>query len=432
MKKETVFHALMIATVLAMGAGSGSRVIAAQAQAPAQQASPWKDRAEYDAYNLIEQAKEPNQRVELADKYLAAYPESKVAERVHAIKLQAYQQLNNTPKTEEAATKVLEINPKNFQALFLLSYLIPRTSLNAQDPGTEKKLTAAADYAKRGLEQLECLPLPQGMAPEEFQKQKNQSAAVFHQTAGFVALQMKEYEQAEQALRKSSEMNPNDALGFYWLGLAELSPKPAKYDPGIWAMARAISITGPTALPAATQQQVKEYLTKLYDARHGSDEGMEQLLAQAAAAPFPPADFHVKSVEEIAAEAPPEPEAPPPPVARELSVKAEELNSFDVIEKYLQAGGEKEADTWELLKGASLPLPGKVIAATPAARPKTIQVAVSPELQAQEGKFDVELTLAAPHSKALAKGQMIQFEGTVDSYRAKPFLLRLTEGKITP
>jgi len=431
MKKETVFHALMIAIVLAMGAGSGSRVIVAQAQAQAQQASPWKDRAEYDAYNAIEQAKEPNQRVELADKYLAAYPESKMAERVYAIKLQAYQQLNNNPKIEEAAAKVLEINPKNFQALFLLSYLIPRT-LNAQDTAMDKKLDSAADYSKRGLEQLAALPVPPGMSPEDFQKQKDQSAAVFHQTAGFVALQKKEYEQAEQALHKSAEMNPNDALGFYWLGLAELSPKPAKYDTGIWAMARAVSITGPTALPGPTQQQVKEYLTKVYDARHGSDEGLEQLFAQAAAAPFPPADFHVKSVEEIAAEAPPEPEPPPPPPARELSVKAEELNSFDVIEKYLQAGGEKEADTWELLKGASLPLPGKVIAATPAARPKTIQLAVSPELQAQEGKFDVELTLAAPHSKALAKGQMIQFEGTVDSYRAKPFLLRLTEGKITP
>ena len=73
-----------------------------------------------------------------------------------------------------------------------------------------------------------------------------------------------------------------------------------------------------------------------------------------------------------------------------------------------------------------------MFSATPAARPKTIHLAVSPELQTQEGKFDVELTLAAPHAKAIAKGQMMQFEATVDSYRAKPFLLRLTEGKITP
>ena len=364
---------------------------------------------------------------------MAAYPQSKVAERVYAIKLQAYQQTNNSQKIEETAAKLLEINPKNFQALFLLSYLIPRT-LNAQDAAMDQKLNAAADYAKRGLEQLATLQMPQGMAPADFEKQKNQSAAVFHQTTGFVALQKKEYEKAEESLHKSAEMNPNDALGFYWLGLAYLSPpKPAtKYDQGIWAMARAVSITGPTALPGPTQTQVKDYVTKVYDARHGSEEGMDQVFTQAAAAGFPPRDFHVKSVEEIAAEAPPEPEPPPKPVARQLSVKPEELDSFDVIVKYLQAGGQKEADTWEILKGQTLPLPGKVVSATPAARPTTVRLAISPELAAQEGKFDVELTLAAPLARAPARGQTVQFEGTCDSYQAKPFLLKMTNGKITP
>lgn len=421
-----------MAAVLVIGFGGRLPVLAAQAQ-PAQQASPWKDRAEYDAYNLIEQAKEPNQRIELSDKYLTAYPESKVAERVYAIKLQAYQATNQAPKIEETATKLLGINPKNFQALFLLSYLIPRT-LNAQDAAMDQKLNAAADYSARGLEQLAALPMPPGMAPAEFEKQKNQSAAVFHETTGFVALQKKEYDKAEGSLHKSAEMNSNDALGFYWLGLAYLSPpKPAtKYDQGIWAMARAVSITGPTALPAATQAQVKDYVTKVYDARHGTEEGLDQVFTQAAAAPFPPQDFHVKSVEEIAAEAPPEPEPPPQPVARQLSVKPEELDSFDVIVKYLQAGGQKEADTWEILKGQTLPMPGKVVSATPAARPTTIRIAVSPELAAQDGKFDVELTLGTPSARAVARGATIQFEGTLDSYQARPFVLRMVKGKITP
>lgn len=427
MKKNTSWQRIMIATVLAIGLAGEYRHLVAQAP----QASPWKDRAEYDSYTKIEQATDPNQRVTLADAYLAAYPESKVAERVHALKLQTYQQLNNGPKIEETATKLLEVNPKNFQALYLLSYLIPRT-LNAQDSSSEQKLDAAAGYSTRGLEALESMAAPAGMAPEEFQKQKNQSAAVFHQTAGFVALQKKDYEKAAGSLRKSSEMNSADALGFYWLGLSYLTPKPPKYDEGIWAMAHAVAMTGPGALPAATQAQMKDYVTKVYDARHGSQDGLEEVMTAAAAAPFPPQDFHVKSAEEIIAEAPPEPEPPPPPVARVLSVKAEELESFDVIVKYLQAGGEKEADTWEILKGQSLPMPGKVISATPAARPTTIQLAVDPELAAQEGKFDVELTLETPLARPLAKGATIQFEGICDTYRAKPFLLRLNKGKIVP
>lgn len=430
MKMGNLWKQLILATLLIGGVASGALVSSTFAPGQTPEPSPWKDRAEYDAFNAILQAGNPNQQIELADKYLGAYPETKFADKVHEMKLQAYQQLNNSQKMEETASKLLEISPDNFRALLLLSYLIPRT-LNAQDPSMEQKLTAADGYARRGLEQLEKLPMPQGMPADAFQKQKDQSAAILHQTAGFVALQKKNYQQAAQALKKSGEMNPNDALDFYWLGLAYLSPKPPQYEAGIWAMARAVSITGGAALPAATQQQVREYLGKVYESRHGSDEGLSEILAQAAASPFPSADFHIQSVEEIAAAAPPEPEPPPQPKARELSVKPEELSSFDVIGKYLQAGGDKETDTWELLKGASLPLPGKVVSATPAARPKTIRLAVDPKLAQEEGKYDVELTLETPLAKALAAGQTVQFEGTCESYRAKPFLLHMTNGKIT-
>ena len=434
MKNEKRLHRVLIMTVLAIGFGVFATLAAAQ------QASPWKDRAEYDAYNAIEQAAMPNQRVELADKYLAAYPESKVAERVYALKLQAYQQLNNSQKIEETAAKLLELNPKNFQALYLLSFLIPRT-LNVQDPSAGAKLDTVAGYAARGLEELAAMQMPQGMQPAQFEEQKKQSAAVFHQTAGFAALQKKDYAKAAESLRRSAEINPNDGLTFYWLGSAHLSPQPPQHDPGIWAMARAVSISGPNALPGPIQQQVRDYVTKVYEARHGSRNGLEQVLAQAATAPFPPAGFRVLTLEET-----PEYQAEQEALRRQEEARLEaerqvalrkqrlleELTTFDVIAQYLQEGGQKGNDTWEILHGQELPLSGKVVSATPAARPTTIRLAVSPELAEQAGKFDVELTLGTPHPRALAAGQDIMFSGTFDSYTARPFLLKMVSGKITP
>ena len=434
MKNEKGLHRVLITAVLAIGFGVFATLAAAQ------QASPWKDRAEYDAYNAIEQAAMPNQRVELADKYLAAYPESKVAERVYALKLQAYQQLNNSPKIEETAAKLLEINPKNFQALYLLSFLIPRT-LNVQDPNAGAKLDTVAGYAARGLEELAAIQMPQGMQPAQFEEQKKQSAAVFHQTAGFAALQKKDYAKAAESLRRSAEINPNDGLTFYWLGSAHLSPQPPQHDPGIWAMARAVSISGPNALPGPIQQQVRDYVTKVYEARHGSRNGLDQVMAQAARAPFPPADFRVLTLEET-----PEYQAEQEALRRQEEAKMEaerqaqarkerllaELTSFDVIAKYLQEGGQKGTDTWELLHGQELPLAGLVVSATPAARPTTIRLAVSEELAEQAGKFDVELTLATPLGRALAAGQDVMFSGTFDSYTARPFLMKMVSGKITP
>lgn len=434
MKNEKGLHRVRMTAVLAMGFGVLATLAAAQ------QASPWKDRAEYDAYTAIEQAAQPNQRVELADKYLAAYPESKVAERVYALKLHSYQQLNNSQKIEETAAKLLEINPKNFQALYLLSFLIPRT-INVQDPRMNAKLDAVAGYSARGLQELAAISMPQGMSPAQFEEQKNQSAGVFHQAAGFAALQKKEYAKAVGSLRRSAEINPNDGLTFYWLGSAHLSPQPPQHDPGIWAMARAISVTGQNALPGPIQQQVRDYLTKVYEARRGSRTGLDQILAQAARAPFPPADFHVLTLEES-----PEYKAEQEELRRQEEARLEaerqaalrkqrvleELTEFDVIVKYLQEGGQKGNDTWEILHGQELPLSGKVVSATPAARPTTIRLAVSPELAEQAGKFDVELTLATPHPRALAAGQDVMFLATCDSFTARPFLLKMVNGKIMP
>ena len=433
MKSETRWQKVLIAA-LAVGFGGG--LLAFASLAAAQQASPWKDRAEYDAYNAIEQAAQPNQRVELADKYLAAYPESKVAERVYALKLQAYQQLNNSAKIEETAAKLLESNPKNFQALYLLSFLIPRT-INVQDANMNAKLDALANYAARGLAELATIQMPQGMAPAQFEEQKKQSGAVFHQSAGFAALQKKDYAKAVESLRRSAEINPNDGLTFYWLGSAHLTPQPPQHDPGIWAMARAVSVSGPNALPAAIQQQVRDYVTKVYEARHGSRNGLDQVLAQAAGAPFPPAGFHVQTLQEtpeyLAEQEALRQEEAKLEALRQVALRKQkvldELTTFDVIVKYLQEGGQKGEDTWEILHGQVLPLSGRVVDLT-AVGSRTVLLAVSPEVAARAGAHDLELTLASPLTEPLRKSQDIQFEGKVDSHRVRPFLLRMVEGKV--
>lgn len=427
MKKANVLSVLMMI-------GTLCAVIAAvpyssAAQAPAQQASPFKDRAEYDAYNAVEQAKDPAAQVEAADKYLAAYPQSKVAERVLTLKLQAYQKLNNPQKIEETATKMLEVNPKSFLALYLFSAAFPQT-FNAQDSAADQKLNAAADHAKAALEQVAALQKPANVPDEDFKKQKDELEITLHQTLAFVADKKKDDAAKADELRKIVSLNPNNAAALYNLGVADHTMKPPKDDEAIWAIARAVNITGPGALPPGDQAKIKEYLSTLYSNVHGTEDGLEDLSKQAASSPSFSPDFHVKTREEISA-AEPSPTPTPQAAKRELSVKAEELSSYDAIQKYLQAGGQKADDTWELLKGSQLTLPGKVIGAAPAARPKTVQLAVAPELQNQDARFDVEVTLAAPSAKAIAKGDNKTFEGTVDSYRAKPFLLKLVDAKET-
>jgi hypothetical protein len=403
--------------------------IVAQAQEEAtQQASPWKDRAEYDAYDAMVQATDPKQKTQMADQYLVDYPETNFQKEVLELKLQAFQTSNDTANMTATAEEILEIDPNNIRALLVLSYLFPR-SADPADYAYQQNMSKADDYARRGLSAVNDMEAGQGVTPQQLTKQKEQSSAVFHQTAGFIALQRENFSGAIRELKAALDINTTDALGFYWLGLSYVTPKPPNYDQGIWSLARAVSISGNTALPAATKLTVRQYLTDFYEVRHGSTEGLDEILAQATSAPYPPYGFHVESRAELE----PEPEPEPIPVPqRELTVKAEELTTFDVIVEYLQAGGLKEEDTFTLLQGAVMTLPGKVVSATPANAPTTLLLAVDPNLALEAGKSDVEVTLVAPHSSALNVGDDISFEGAVDSYTSNPFLLKFTEATIVP
>src|SRR5262249_35914113 len=148
------------------------------------------------------QKNDNNQVIELTDKYLAGYPESKQLDKIYALRLQAYQATNNAPKMEEAANKLLEVDPNNVRAFILLSYLFPRT-VNTADPEIAAKSDKAAEIAKKGLAALDAMQAPQGVTPEQFQQQKDQSGAVLHETAGFAALQKKDYPTAQQELGKA-------------------------------------------------------------------------------------------------------------------------------------------------------------------------------------------------------------------------------------
>ena len=114
----------------------------AASSARAQEASPWEDRAEYDAFTAITQAKDPNQIITLCDKYMADYPQTKFPDKILEFKLGAYQATNNPAKMQETADKLLEVSPTNLRALILLSYMFPR-SANPQAADFEAQLTKA-------------------------------------------------------------------------------------------------------------------------------------------------------------------------------------------------------------------------------------------------------------------------------------------------
>src|SRR5512147_1316417 len=93
--------------------------LAAGAQAPAQNKQ-ITDPAEYNAYvAALDPQVPPARKIQLLDEFLAKYPNTVVKEDALELKLVAQQQAGQP--FEATARQVLQVNPKNFRALLVLS-----------------------------------------------------------------------------------------------------------------------------------------------------------------------------------------------------------------------------------------------------------------------------------------------------------------------
>ena len=386
-------------------------------QAPA---SPQKkqitDAAEYNAYVAAINEQNPARKIQLLDEFLAKYPNTVVKEDALELKLVTQQQAGQP--FEQAARRILEINPNNFRSLLVLSFLFVQTPLGEQDPQYQQKLSDAEALAKRGMEQLAIVPRPENVSEADYQKSKNLAAATFHQVVGLVSRHRKDFPAAQAELKKAAELAPEDAGVFYRLGDSYIAEKPPKYTEAFWAFARAVMMEGPTALPPAGKTQVNDYLTKVYTQYHGSDEGLDKMKEGAKTSPFPPEGFRVIPKSELQPPAPSTPVTPAPTSVESMS--------FGQIREVLSVGGEKAKELWAKLKGQTLSLEGKVVSATPAARPRTVRLAVLPAT-AEAGGYDVILTLVAASVRPLAAGRMVRCEGIASNYTPEPFSLRMSE-----
>lgn len=394
----------------------------ASSQAPAaQQPKQITDAAEYNAYVAALNEQNPARKVQLIDEFLAKYPNTVVKEDALVFKLTAQQQAGQA--VDQTARQILQVNPNNLRALLVLSYVFLQTQLTEQDPQYQQKLSEAETLAKRGIEQLAAAPRPENVSEADYQKSKGLAEATFHQVIGLVGRHRKDFATAQAELKKAGELAPEDAAIFYRLGDAYIAEKPPKYTEAFWAFARAAALDGPTALPPAGRTQVNDYLTKVYTSYHGSDEGLDKLKEAAKASRFPTEGFRVIPKSEL--------QPPTPPPAPTPAPGAGESMSFAQIKDTLSAGGEKAKELWGKLKGQTLGLEGKVVSAVPAARPRTVRLAVLPSTAETPGAYDVSLALAAPLARPLAAGKMVQFQGVANDFTPKPFALRMVGGQIT-
>jgi tetratricopeptide (TPR) repeat protein len=374
----------------------------------------WKSRDEYDAYNAMATATDPDKKVALAEAFLQKYPTSDFKSGAYLTEMQVYYQLGKSDQAVDAAKKVLGADPDNLDALAFLSYVFPFT-FKGTDPDATTKLSRADSDAHHGLDVLQKLQKPANVTDEIFKQYVNTKRALFNSCIGFVALQRKDYPNAITTLKAANTDNPSDVYAFYRLGLAYIYSTPPDYDHAIWYIARAVSLAQAAKNPAG--DDINTFLKRAYINYHGNDQGLADILAQTAASVNPPDGFKVAPMQ--------------------VPEKTGDANkdAFNEMTFPLKLGGEKAQKTWDALKGQPLELAGFVdsVVKSPDSDAYLIRIDILDASKSQPGVYDIEIKdTTQPKVTNLSPGDPVRFKGTISAYTATPSLVLSVDGTLDP
>jgi len=372
-----------------------------------------KDPAEYNAYtNAIGQSS-PAAKAQAIEAFLTQYPNTVVKREMLEQLVGAYQAANDTPKTLDAARRLLQVDPSNLRALTFIVYVE-----KSQAQGDQAKLDDAASLAQKGLAATK----PASMSDADYQKLEAIAKPIFYSAIGADDAAKKdskgEIEAYQSELKSYTDPAQTQAstglVDTYYLGQAYLQEDPKDLVNAIWYLTRAAQFAQGTYKDSI--EKAAEYWYTKY---HGGMDGFDAIKALAAANVMPPDSYK------------PVP-APPPPSPQDLAhqavVSTPDLTKMALADKeFVLANGTTEdaEKVWAVLKGQTFAIPGKVVQA--AADGTSVQLAVSEDAQ-QSNKADFTINMKKPLTTPPAVGASVTYDATFSSYTQNPPMIILDDG----
>jgi tetratricopeptide (TPR) repeat protein len=381
-----------------------------------------KDPAEYDTYMTAMNTQDPAQKAQLMEAFVKQYPDSIIKVEALEQAMGAYQQAGNGSKMVEMAERIRQLAPDNVRALAIVA-AISRTQATGADQAALKE---ACLSSQAGLKLLPSWQKPEGVSDADFENMRTKMADFFNGAAGLCALRAKDYSQARDFFTQAFQIDPTNFQDVYQLSQADLEMNPIDVN-GLWYCAKAISLLEHENNTAGVQS-ASPFCKYRYKRYHGSEDGWDQLTAQAATQAAPPANF-AASVTHSNEDC-------------DLAVQTVKENdpgglSFSDWEYILSqrdcspAGGEAAQKTWAAIQAkqkngeAKLKITVKVISSTA----DTIMVAITDDNIAAK-KADMQVKLTTPQQNPPAPGTEIQVIGVITRYMLNPFLFVMEKAEV--
>lgn len=418
-----------------------------------------KDPTEYNAYNTAITQSDPKLKAAGLESFLQTYPQSVVKLLALNQLLVTYQQLGDADHALSAATRVLQVDPANMQAIYLSVAVKKGQCQKVVDPKTgvasdPQPCDDAAALAQKGLTGAKAADV----SADDWKKQTDAAYPLYHSTIALDnAVAKKDYKGAISEYRTELMLLPPQATTVPGMGLADTlqlaqveaklelvdakavrdadaAVKAAAADPTakaaaqkplddakavdandfiqtIWFYARAWNFA-----PAGYKTQIEPQLEYYYNKFHGVLDGLDAVKAKAAATLFPPDGFTIT------------PAPTPEEKIHAILVAQSDLGALALADKelVLTYGSKEDADKlWAVMKDKETPVPGTVIDATAS----VIKVAVTADAkQAKVADFIVNLKTPLTDKEIPAKDSELglssknqpELDGTYDTYTQVP------------
>jgi len=352
-----------------------------------------QDPAEFNAYQTAVTQTNPATKASALEDFLQKYPNSVVKKAVLDQLIDTYEQMNDPDKVLSAASRMLQVDPNNFKAIFATVYFKKLACQKNIDPDGDSKDPQTCDDAAAMAQKGLTMAMPSGVSEADWKKMTDAAFPIFHSAIALDDLiakkdyagAIKEYT-AELMLYSPQQTTSGPGL-VDTLNLAEAYAKPGPSRDEVkacWFYARAWDFA-----PPAYKSQIEPKLDYWYKRYHGTIDTPEQITSQinaikteAQATLFPPATFTIA----------------PAPTPQELAHHAltsgnpMTLNLED--KEYILANGS-QADAqqlWSLLKGQVTPVPGIVISDPATVLVVHVTTAASPRPK----DYTVKLNTPAP------------------------------------
>jgi tetratricopeptide (TPR) repeat protein len=406
--------------------GAAAATWASPQEQQQQQAKPNYTLAEYNAYQAAHNEKDPQMRLKDLDDFVSKYPSSALLLYVYGDYYQTYYALKNYPKTIEYVDKLLALpdlsKPEQLGTkLQALGYRAQAMLYGSGDKGlqTPDAYTKAKDAAGQGLQVLSQWQKPQGMADDQFAKNKNGLGVLFNSVAGIAESGLKDYKAAADSYKAVLALDPSDPVTHFRLGVAYLEEMPPNDPDGLWELARSIALKGPGEAQVRTylRNQLLHYQQPSCDKL--ADDEINQMITLAGTATDRPASLAI-------------------PSADDLQKARDDTANFL---PWLQEGGQHGQVMWLATCGLEYPDVGvKVLDIMPADNDNFTLMVYRPaaaDPDAAEKEMDAATMpnmtvhiVGQPDVKRLMKDDAVRFTGTLTGYQQSPFMLTWDNGKV--